>query len=101
MATSRTGTTQWMNARDYALKVAQEQGQTSCPHCQVELDYVNKRTANGAWVDHRVPYVRGGTDDAHNLVVCCRTCNTSKGDRAAPKARTTNARKPLRTSRVW
>ena len=101
MATSRTGTTRWMNARDYALRSAQERGQVTCPYCRVTLDYEHKRTPNGAWVDHRIPYDQGGTDDQHNLVVCCQTCNISKGNRTAPKSQTVQARKPLKTSRAW
>jgi Coproporphyrinogen III oxidase and related Fe-S oxidoreductases len=90
-----------MNARDYALKEAQAKGQTRCPYCGCTLNYQQKNTPNGAWVDHRIPYSNGGTDDQHNLIVCCRTCNISKGNRAAPKTRTIMAHKPLRTSRTW
>lgn len=31
--------------------------------------------------DHVVPKSRGGSDDPSNIVVACRTCNCSKGDR--------------------
>lgn len=30
-------------------------------------------------IDHIVPRSGGGTDDAGNLVTCCRECNSSKG----------------------
>lgn len=29
--------------------------------------------------DHRIPRVRGSTDDPTNLVTACKTCNCSKG----------------------
>lgn len=31
--------------------------------------------------DHLYPVARGGTDEAHNIVVACRECNLSKGDK--------------------
>lgn len=31
-------------------------------------------------VDHVIPLVRGGSDDAENLVACCRSCNSRKKD---------------------
>jgi 5-methylcytosine-specific restriction endonuclease McrA len=101
MATSRTGTSAWINVRDHAIRTAQQAGQEKCPYCRVKLDYTNKRTANGAWVDHIKPDSKGGSIDLSNLVVCCRTCNTSKGNRAAPKAQQVQSRKPLKTSRRW
>lgn len=33
--------------------------------------------------DHKVPIVRGGTDDISNLVPACAECNTRKGSRTA------------------
>jgi HNH endonuclease len=32
-------------------------------------------------LDHLVPRSRGGTDDEDNVVMACRACNSSKGDR--------------------
>jgi hypothetical protein len=29
--------------------------------------------------DHIIPHIRGGPDSAENLVLACRTCNSSKG----------------------
>ncbi|WP_363326415.1 HNH endonuclease signature motif containing protein [Haloactinopolyspora sp.] len=37
--------------------------------------------ANPLTADHVVPVARGGTDDASNLQVLCRRCNSSKADR--------------------
>jgi 5-methylcytosine-specific restriction endonuclease McrA len=30
-------------------------------------------------IDHVIPLSRGGVDDPSNIVVCCKTCNRSKG----------------------
>lgn len=35
-------------------------------------------------VDHIVPKSKGGTDEAKNLVACCRSCNASKGQNSLP-----------------
>ena len=35
-------------------------------------------------VDHKVPSSRGGSDEASNLVACCRWCNSSKGTAIYP-----------------
>lgn len=32
-------------------------------------------------IDHRTPVFLGGTNDLDNLATCCRSCNSSKGDR--------------------
>jgi 5-methylcytosine-specific restriction endonuclease McrA len=31
-------------------------------------------------IDHRVPLARGGSNDADNVVLCCKKCNASKSD---------------------
>ncbi|MGP5599585.1 HNH endonuclease [Glutamicibacter arilaitensis] len=84
-----------------ALHLAKARGQTHCLYCPSILDYDNKLTPNGAWVDHVIPYSKGGTHEQSNLIVCCRTCNISKGNRAAPKKKTVLNAKPLKTSRKW
>ena len=33
-------------------------------------------------MDHIRPYSKGGTNDSHNLVTCCRRCNSSRGNRS-------------------
>ncbi|MBQ4411349.1 MAG: HNH endonuclease [Candidatus Methanomethylophilus sp.] len=32
-------------------------------------------------VDHLLPRAAGGSDNADNLICCCRRCNSSKGDK--------------------
>lgn len=46
-----------------------------CQYCQKPL------YGDDATVDHIVAKARGGTDDPDNLISCCRSCNSSKGDR--------------------
>ncbi|MHA7227848.1 HNH endonuclease [Glutamicibacter soli] len=101
MATSRTGTTEWLNITRKVLRDAQDTNQTRCPYCRITLNYTDRRAFNGAQVDHIKPHSKGGSDSPSNLIVCCRTCNISKGNRTAPKIKTTLARKPLKTSRKW
>lgn len=101
MATSRTGTSAWLNTARKVLRDAQDNGQTKCVYCMHTLNYQDRRAFNGAQVDHIIPHSKGGTDDPSNLVVCCRQCNISKGNRAAPKTKSILSRQPLKTSRKW
>lgn len=36
-------------------------------------------------LDHVVPHSRGGSNDATNLVTCCKRCNDSRGNRSLTK----------------
>lgn len=102
MATHRTGTNEWKNnITPKVLKDAQSKGQYDCPYCGVELDYKNRTAPNGAQVDHILAVANGGTNEYHNLHVCCRTCNISKGKRNTPKRQTILNAQPLNTSRTW
>ncbi|WP_430517297.1 HNH endonuclease [Glutamicibacter creatinolyticus] len=101
MATSRTGTTEWLKAVRLALHIAQANGIHQCPYCGTTLDYKNRRKPNGAQVDHKLADAHGGSIEQHNLHVCCARCNQSKGKRTAPKRKTVLAKQPLRTSRNW
>lgn len=101
MATSRTGTSQWKKVRKRALHLAQAQGMDRCPYCTVILDYEISLTPSSAEPDHVFAHANGGQDKLENLLVCCRKCNQSKGNRPAPKTKTILAAKPLKTSRKW
>ncbi|WP_138417972.1 HNH endonuclease [Sinomonas gamaensis] len=102
MATSRTGTTQWIRVRDAAIRNAKTEGIDRCPFCSVLLDYDQGRQPNSAEVDHIVPHSKGGKDVLANTRVCCRRCNQSRGSRALPKAfRASIPSRPLKTSRQW
>jgi 5-methylcytosine-specific restriction endonuclease McrA len=37
-------------------------------------------------IDHVIPRAQGGSDEADNLVVCCRSCNSRKGGRTPSQA---------------
>jgi|SRR5690625_1062219 len=98
---SRTGTAQWKRLRKQALYQAQQAGQLNCPYCKAQLNYTTSDQANSAEVDHHQPHNHGGRDEIENLIVTCRTCNRSKGDRAAPKTFGVQRRMPVKNSRVW
>lgn len=46
-------------------------------------------------VDHKIPLVRGGTDDILNIVPACRSCNSKKNKKTAHEFVT------LRQQRTW
>ncbi|GAA2092864.1 MULTISPECIES: HNH endonuclease [Brevibacterium] len=54
-------------------------------------------------VDHVMPRSRGGQNTWTNLVACCRTCNSLKGDRTPEEMgwRLLIDPKPPRTGRFW
>jgi len=99
MATSRTGTATWKRVRSQALARAQRNGHTNCPHCNTILNYTQGLQPDSAEPDHIIPFAMGGRDHVDNLVVICRRCNQSKGNKDAPKTKTMP--KPLKTSRKW
>lgn len=47
-----------------------------CSYCGVVL-----RPFSSFSIDHITPVSRGGTNDLFNLVACCKSCNSIKGDR--------------------
>jgi 5-methylcytosine-specific restriction endonuclease McrA len=46
-----------------------------CAYCDCNT------SQEGHAIDHGYPVSRGGTNDLENLVMSCRSCNSSKGDR--------------------
>lgn len=47
-----------------------------CSYCGVKL-----RPFSTFSIDHATPVSKGGSNDLWNLVACCRSCNSIKGDR--------------------
>lgn len=61
-------------------------------HTHAELDQQYKSQKGCCWycgkfvglmfdIDHRVPVSQGGSNDISNIVIACRECNQSKGDK--------------------
>ena len=72
-------TRRWRMRRDSVLARHRRRWGEVCP------GYNRKPHLAGGYnpltVDHRVPVVRGGTEDRENLGVLCRECQGVKGDR--------------------
>lgn len=49
----------------------------ACVYCGVGVEDEVKLS-----LDHVRPYSKGGSNDAENLVTCCKRCNDSRGNRA-------------------
>jgi 5-methylcytosine-specific restriction endonuclease McrA len=47
--------------------------QQQCPYCYTVI------TPRNFSMDHRVPLSRGGLHDIANVTICCKACNTAKG----------------------
>jgi len=62
-----------------------------CAYCQAQADTI----------DHVVPLVRGGTNYEGNLVVCCRSCNSSKSGSTVMEWRTGRRLPRMTTAVVW
>ncbi|MGP4980527.1 HNH endonuclease [Glutamicibacter arilaitensis] len=123
MASNRTGSNQWRFVRNYHLKHARANGQTTCPLCNNTLDWDNRQYPNRPEVDHITPVALGGTNAASNLRVICAGCNRRMGAKLgrniqlgitlpnnqgeATSTQQSNANPtadittPLRTSRQW
>ena len=66
------------NADGSITKPARAKLLASASHCGYCGDRLDPRQTH---VDHRIPLAKGGAHRIENLVVCCSTCNLSKGDR--------------------
>lgn len=62
-----------------------------CAYCQAPADTI----------DHVVPLVRGGTNYEGNLVVCCRSCNSSKSGRTVMEWRMGKRAPQMTESPAW
>lgn len=90
-------------------------GQTTCPLCQVELDWKHLQYPNRPEVDHIKPVALGGTDTHDNLRVICAGCNRNMGAKLGrqiqlgqtpdqeqhPSSTAVTTEQELRTSRQW
>lgn len=52
----------------------------ACVYCNGSISDGVKLT-----LDHLKPYIKGGNNDASNLVTCCHRCNSSRGKRSYVK----------------
>lgn len=83
MATSRTGTTRWLNLRARLIRTRPH----ICHWCQRALNPKAAPLDDGAiQIDHLLPYSRHAElqYDEDNCVLSCRPCNRSKSNGAAP-----------------
>ena len=92
MTTSRTGTAAHKRWRKAVLRAGQAAGVTTCPTCNVPLDYTRGKLPNSAEPDHLIPWIDGGRYTLDNGRVLCRRCNQRRGNKpldSAPPARAT------------
>jgi 5-methylcytosine-specific restriction endonuclease McrA len=54
-----------------------------CRYCAADVDFADRRSRTGGTYDHIDPY---GDNSVENLVVACRSCNSSKGCRTPEAA---------------
>jgi hypothetical protein len=64
-------------------RTLRQRDQDRCRYCGVEVNWSDRRGGTGATYDHVDPR---GPADLTNLVVACRSCNSSKGGRAPDEA---------------
>lgn len=60
---------------------AWEDGGRMCHYCDRPTPRPGTKNGYGTHFDHIVPVSHGGKHDKSNLVVCCKRCNTEKGNR--------------------
>ena len=103
MVTSRTGTRKYLAARAEVIAEAQANGLTYCPgfddhECGQPLDYLNALRPNSAETDHVLRHADGGSDEAANLRVLCRSCNLARN---RPPTETGYQSGDFPTTRAW
>lgn len=67
----------WKNSWPIVLDFLFDLSGGKCGYCDAVVPE-GQRTA-----DHIVPLSRGGEHRAHNLIACCRSCNSRKADKTA------------------
>jgi predicted Zn-ribbon and HTH transcriptional regulator len=68
----KAGDVTWQQLREVYLRDG-----GACVYCGTPVS-VSTRTSNPVGFDHVIPRMKGGCHTASNLVVCCRSCNSSK-----------------------
>lgn len=48
----------------------------ACTYCRLPVE-----GESGLSLDHLIPRSKGGSNESTNLVTCCNTCNSSRGNR--------------------
>lgn len=83
MATSRTGTKDWVQLRRLALNRLP----LICAACHADLDPKAPRcTPTSPELDHIIPWSKGGQDVIENVQWLCFPCNRAKSDGKVRKA---------------
>lgn len=71
-------------ARDpLTIKAVRARDGSLCRYCGIKVNWSDRRGRNGGTYDHVIPGLAGGVD---NLVVACRSCNSSKRNRTPEQA---------------
>lgn len=52
-----------------------------CKYCGKEVEKVKFWKMNARGFDHVIPRIKGGEHTISNIVVCCQSCNNSKGNK--------------------
>ncbi len=65
------------------IKAVRKRDGSNCRYCGKEVDWDNRRGADGGTYDHVNP---AGENSVINIVVACRACATNKGDRTPEEA---------------
>jgi 5-methylcytosine-specific restriction endonuclease McrA len=63
--------------------------QSSCQYC-------NKRLHKDYTIDHVIPKSRGGKHTWDNVVACCFSCNSKKGNKTPKESRMSLLKKPIK-----
>jgi len=58
----------------YAKEFVKKNPHSKCLYCETKLNF------NNATADHIVPISNFGNNSQVNLIVCCRDCNSERGD---------------------